>query len=201
MFPPGVATQSSTAREGGPSPRQERPESRAFRKSGSPISHPPRFRSRPGRAPVSANATASPRRFLDSDCRWDVGVPNQSHILDLLHAHHAFQWFALLVSPKRDAVLDFMTQFIPRHVWFCPAIRRDDAFIGARAIVDDGPDQFNIAVVTATDHAYSASCLHSDLCRNDPDQIGCSFMNIARRAGPRHSFGFLMRCSERSTMD
>src|SRR5438105_13457161 len=85
----------------------------------------------------------------------DVGVPNQGDILDGLDAHDSFQCFALLAGPERDAVRDFTTQFLSRHVRFCPAIRRDDAFIGARAIVDDGPDQLNIAVVTATDHAYS----------------------------------------------
>jgi len=56
----------------------------------------------------------------------DVGVPNQSHILDMLYAYHAFQGLAHRESPKRDAGLDFMRQHVPRHVWFCPAIRWDD---------------------------------------------------------------------------
>ena len=66
-------------------------------KSGSPLSHPPRFRSTPGLAPVSANETAFlNERKAPADpsilaAGADVGVPNQSHILDLLHAHHAFQ--------------------------------------------------------------------------------------------------------------
>jgi len=60
-------------------------------------------------------------------------VPNQSHILDLLYAYYAFQGLAHLESPKRDAGLDFMRQLVPRHVWFCPAIRWDDPnFSGTR---------------------------------------------------------------------
>jgi len=44
----------------------------------------------------------------------------------MLYAYHAFQGLAHLESPKRDAGLDFMRQHVPRHVWFCPAIRWDD---------------------------------------------------------------------------
>src|ERR1700730_16990144 len=57
----------------------------------------------------------------------DVGVTNQSHVLDLLDAHHAFQRSARLVSPERNTIVDLMTKFIPGHVWLRPAIFRDDA--------------------------------------------------------------------------
>ncbi len=51
----------------------------------------------------------------------------------MLYAYHAFQGLAHLESPKRDAGLDFMRQHVPRHVWFCPAIRWDDPnFSGTR---------------------------------------------------------------------
>jgi hypothetical protein len=48
-------------------------------------------------------------------------------------------------------------QIVHRHLWFRPEILRDDAFIGLRAVVDDGPNQLNVAVVTSTDHASSTS--------------------------------------------
>src|SRR5207249_5231293 len=91
------------------------------------IPHPPRFRSTPGLAPVSANETSflnerkAPADPSIPTAGADVGVPNQSHILDLLYAYYAFQGLAHLESPKRDAGLDFMRQHVPRHVWFCPA--------------------------------------------------------------------------------
>ena len=50
-----------------------------------------------------------------------------------------------------------MLQLLPRHVRVRPAIGRDDPFIGLRAVVDDGPDQIKIAVITAADHEYSGS--------------------------------------------
>src|ERR1700732_1895081 len=87
----------------------------------------------------------------------DVGVPNQIHVPDLLQAHHSNQLSALLISPERDTVIDFMAQLVLGHVWFRPAIFRDDAFVSARAIVDDGPNQLKVAVITAADHAYAAS--------------------------------------------
>src|SRR4029077_18141231 len=61
----------------------------------------------------------------------------------------------LVVSPERHAVIYFSAQFIPGHVWLSPAIRRDDAFVGVRAVVGDGPTQLKIAFVTAADHRRS----------------------------------------------
>src|ERR1700740_793661 len=87
----------------------------------------------------------------------DVGGPNQSHVLDLLEAHHTNQLSALLVSPERNAIIDFMAQLALGHIWFRPAIFRDDAFISLCAIVDNGPNQLKVAVVTLADHAYAAS--------------------------------------------
>jgi hypothetical protein len=84
--------------------------------------------------------------------RAGIGVANQGYVLDRLNAHHAHQRRILLVSPKRNAVLHFSAQFSPGHIWLRPAIRRDDAFVGVRAIVDDGPDQLKISFVAAVDH-------------------------------------------------
>jgi hypothetical protein len=95
----------------------------------------------------------------------DVRVPNQSHILDLLKAHHAYQLSSLLISPERDAVIDFVAQLVPGHVWFRPAIFSDDAFIGARAVVDDSPNQIKVAVIATTDHASLGRKYNEGDCR------------------------------------
>src|SRR6266851_75936 len=93
----------------------------------------------------------------------NIGVPNESHVLDVLKARNTCQLPALLVAPEHDSLIDFMLQFLPRHVRFCPAILRDDPFVSARAIVDDGPNLLKVAVVAAADHEYSASCLAKSL--------------------------------------
>src|SRR5258708_697889 len=87
----------------------------------------------------------------------NIGVPDEGHVLDRLNAHYAHQGPGLLVAPEHNAFVDFMPQFLPGHVWLCPAIRRDGPFICIRAIVDDGPNQLKITVVTAADHEYSVS--------------------------------------------
>src|SRR5258708_32836580 len=87
----------------------------------------------------------------------NIGVPDEGHVLAPLNAHYAYQGPGLLIAPEHNTLVDFMLQFLPRHVRFCAAICRDDPFISLRAIVDDGPDQLKIAVVTAADHEYSAS--------------------------------------------
>src|SRR5271155_6048182 len=91
----------------------------------------------------------------------NISVPDEGHVMDPLNAHHAYQGPGLLVAPEHNTLVDFTPQFLPRHVRFCPAICRDDPFIGLRAIVDDGPDQRKIVFVTAADHGYSALCLTS----------------------------------------
>src|SRR5205807_6725958 len=59
---------------------------------------------------------------------------------------------ALLVAPEHDSLIDFMLQLFRRHVRVGPAIRRDDASIGLRAVVDDGSHQLEVVVVAAADH-------------------------------------------------
>src|SRR6266850_928247 len=83
----------------------------------------------------------------------DVCVPNQSHIPHPLKAHHTCQLSSVLASPERNAAVDFMAQFVLGHIWFRPAIFRNDAFIGARTIVDDGPNRLKVVVITAADHS------------------------------------------------
>src|ERR1700741_4525729 len=87
----------------------------------------------------------------------DVGVANQSDVFDRLKAHRAYQLSFLLISPESNAVIDFMTQLAVGHVGFRPAVFRDNAFINVRAIVDDGPNQLKVVLITAADHSLRAS--------------------------------------------
>src|SRR5712672_3098192 len=87
----------------------------------------------------------------------NIGVPNKSYVLDLLNAHNAYQGPGLLVAPEHNPLMDFIPQFFPGHVRVCPAVGGDRPFIGLRAIIDDGPNQLEVAVVTAADHACSVS--------------------------------------------
>jgi hypothetical protein len=84
-------------------------------------------------------------------------VPNESHVPNLLKAHHAYQRSRLFVAPEHNTLIDFILQFLAGHVRFCPAILRDDPFKSERAIVDDGTNQLEVMIVTAADHEYSAS--------------------------------------------
>src|ERR1700688_3808590 len=100
----------------------------------------------------------------------DIGVPDQSHVLDRLNAHHTLQRFIFLVPPEGNTLFDFMMKLVPRHIGFGPAIFRDDTFVGERAIVDDGPDQVEVAVVTGTDHG----CRPPGLAYVAPSGLGSS---------------------------
>jgi hypothetical protein len=86
----------------------------------------------------------------------NIRVPNESYVLDLLDAHNAYQRPGLLVAPKHHTFIDFILQFFPGHVRFCPAVSGNRPFICLRAIVDDGPNQLKVAVVTTTDHGCSS---------------------------------------------
>jgi hypothetical protein len=97
-------------------------------------------------------------------------MANQSYVLHPLDAHDALQRLFLLQSPERHAVLHFGTQFIPGHVRLSPAVRRDDAFIGVSAVVDDGPNQLKISFATATDHTGPPT-VNRDRWRSDPDLV------------------------------
>src|SRR5579872_3732167 len=120
----------------------------------------------------------------------DVGVANQSYIPDLLKAHHAHQHLVLLACPERHAVLDCRAQFLSGHVRLGPAIGGDDTFIGARALIDDGPNRLEILFVTTADHR---------LPRVDPlDQCSCSWaMKWVTRSRKRFSMtsGLSASCS------
>jgi hypothetical protein len=79
-------------------------------------------------------------------------VADEGHILDILNAHYACQAARRFAAPEHDTVFDFMPKLFAKHVRFRPAIRGDDPFISLRTVVDDGPDQLKVAIVTAADH-------------------------------------------------
>src|ERR1700756_4465348 len=94
----------------------------------------------------------------------DVGVANECYVLHVLDAHDGDYLCGIFVAPEDDPIVDFMLKFFSRHVRFGPAVRGNDAFVGLRAIVDDFPDGFEIARITATDHECPTSwrCFETD---------------------------------------
>ncbi len=46
----------------------------------------------------------------------NIGVPNESYVLDLLDGHNAYQRPGLLVAPEHNTLIDFILQFLPGHV-------------------------------------------------------------------------------------
>ena len=88
-------------------------------------------------------------------------MTDEGDILNLLQAHHANQSTAVLIPPEHHAVVDLVLQLFGRHVRLGPAIGRDDALVGLRAIVDDGPHQLEVARVTAADHGQCALMLYA----------------------------------------
>ena len=81
-----------------------------------------------------------------------VGVADQRDVLNVLQPHHAGERAGVLVAPERDAVVDFVTEFLAGHVRLGPAIGGDDAFVGLRAVVDDRVDRLEVALVAAAQH-------------------------------------------------
>jgi hypothetical protein len=96
----GAPARSSTVLEADPSARDERFESHCFRKSGSPIPHPPRFRSTPDLGSASASETTIASQFLGSGCRRRRRRAESESRPGPVEAHHAFQRSTLLVSPE-----------------------------------------------------------------------------------------------------
>src|SRR6266404_6365096 len=88
--------------------------------------------------------------------RAHISVPHQRHIPHLLDAHNARQFPALLVAPEHHTLIDLLLQFLARHVWFRPAIRRNRPLISLRAIVDNRPNHLKVSAVTPANHGYSA---------------------------------------------
>jgi hypothetical protein len=46
----------------------------------------------------------------------NIGVLNESYVLDLLDGHKAYQRPGLLVGPEHNTLIDFILQFLPGHV-------------------------------------------------------------------------------------
>src|SRR6267154_528369 len=84
----------------------------------------------------------------------NIGVADEGNVLHLLNAHHARQHLSLRIAPEHNTIIDFMSQFLPRHIRFRPTIRRNDPLISLRAVVDDAPNQFEIELVTPANHVW-----------------------------------------------
>ena len=58
----------------------------------------------------------------------NIGVPNESYVLDLLDGHNAYQRPGLLVAPEHNTLIDFILQFLPgQYVDFGRISSRDPA--------------------------------------------------------------------------
>jgi hypothetical protein len=88
--------------------------------------------------------------------RANIEMPNESHILDLLDAHYGHQRSGLLVAPELNVLVYLTTKFLARHVWFRPAISRDDPFVSLSAIVDGDPNRLKV-VATGAHHGVGVS--------------------------------------------
>ena len=119
-----------------PSPRGLPLESHAFHKSRSPKWPLPTCRSEPDPLPFHASF---PAVTLQSPAFEHERVADESHILDALNAPDPRQTTFLFEAPKLHTRLDFVPQFLSRHVGTRPAIPRNNATVGLRAIVNDGP--------------------------------------------------------------
>jgi len=82
----------------------------------------------------------------------NVGVPDESDIANLLKAHNACERSGVFIAPEHNTFIDFVLQFAVGHIGFCPAIVRDDSFVGTGAVVDDGPNTFEVLVRANADH-------------------------------------------------
>ena len=85
----------------------------------------------------------------------------------------------ILEAPELDTVVNFMLEFLARHIGFCPAIGRNNSFISLRTVVDDGPNEFKIAIITAADHelrglSFVYAVLHSMFRKQLPADTGHS---------------------------
>jgi hypothetical protein len=57
----------------------------------------------------------------------NIGVPNESYVLDLLDGHNAYQRPGLLVAPEHNTLIDFILQFLDMYVDFGRISSRDPA--------------------------------------------------------------------------
>src|SRR5271170_3695917 len=81
-------------------------------------------------------------------------MPNQCYVLHSLYPHHPDQLVIVVIAPELNAIIHLMPQLLSRHIWFSPAIVRNDAAIRLRAIVDDGPDRLKIVFTTSPNHRF-----------------------------------------------
>ena len=100
---------------------------------------------------------------LDADAgslvaRQNISMADQGHVLDILDPHYADKPSAIdLATQKADTGGDLVAKFGFRHVGLMPAIRRDDAAIGLRRVVDDLEDGGNVGFGAVSEHDQSVS--------------------------------------------
>ena len=70
----------------------------------------------------------------------DVGVANEGHFVEVLHAHYADDSAVVSFGPEADSGFDLPAQLVARHVGVFPAVGGDDPFVRRSGVVDDGVD-------------------------------------------------------------
>src|SRR5579859_2870009 len=90
-----------------------------------------------------------------------VCVADQGDVLNVLDAHHASEGVVFYEAPEDDACVDLMLQLLLGHVGLGPAVCRDDAAIGLGAVVNDGPDLFEVSAVAAAYQCDSSLARYS----------------------------------------
>src|ERR1019366_3241034 len=77
-------------------------------------------------------------------------------------------------TTEHHAVINFALQLFPRHVRFCPTIRRNNSFVRPRAIINDCPYLLKISLIAATNHELLTSPLHSEYFVSSGTSVGLS---------------------------
>ena len=80
-------------------------------------------------------------------------MPDERHVADILNAHYPGQFFVLFISPKYDAIVDFMFEFISGHVGVFQTILGDNTYVCVRSLIDNGINSLKIAIVTKSNHS------------------------------------------------
>src|SRR5271157_2780681 len=78
-------------------------------------------------------------------------MSHQCYIHDVLHTHDSEKFSVLCITPEFYPFIDFMPEFIFRHIRFLPSIRGNDSSVCLCGVVNDFIDSFNIPFPAGTD--------------------------------------------------
>jgi hypothetical protein len=79
-------------------------------------------------------------------------MADESHILNLLEAHHSYQEAISFTTPESNPFTDLVPQFFPGHVRLLPAVLGNHPLVGPGGIVDDFVNRLEFIGGTPADH-------------------------------------------------